>query len=787
MGAHTLPEPGSAPRTRRHADGAGRLFARGGDFPTREAILLGLLLCGLVLALLLVIWLGERGLTGIRAFVHGEAIYSRSQKDAVFALQRYAITTDEADWRRYEEAMALPLAGGRAWRLLTSEDPDPDTVRAAIREAGHHPEDVGPVMWLFPFARWGREMQAAIEVGMETDTLVRRLDATARLLRAEVRGPGWSADRAMALLTGVYEINTTLSHLEDEFSDLMAAGTRRVSKWVLAGTSGAAFLLLGLGAAGSARLLRRMRRRENQFRSIIENTSDLVSILDLDARVLYQSPAVERMLGYGRDELVGRAGFEMIHPDDRPALERELIEHLQDPLRTQRASEYRSRHADGSWRTLASTAGVYEDEQGERRIIVTSRDITLQRELELRLARTSRLESVGRLAGGISHDFNNLLTAILGAAESARHTLPAESPAQAEMAEIIDATARAADLTRQLLAFARRQPVEPVVFDLGEDLREMEPILRRLLGADIRLSVGTEGAPARVRADRSQIERVVLNLVVNARDAMPDGGALRISLERRPLDRETAERETAGDPGPFIVLEVADTGVAMEPDVLERIFEPFFSTKDTSQGTGLGLATTYGIVRQSGGFLTVTSERGRGSCFRVHLPECGGAATEPFAAREHTHDAPSDRARRDPRGAETLLLVEDQPDVRRVTGRALRARGYAVVEMGDGAEALRWSAEHLDDVDGIVTDVVMPRVSGPALVARLREQRPELPAVFISGDPAEGGALARAPRTRLLQKPVPADVLARNVRTLLDAAADTGGARRRHGHLRAVE
>jgi len=755
-----------------------------GRFPARDATLPWILLGGLVLALLAVIWLGERGLSGIRAFVQGEAVYSRSQKDAVFALQRYAFTTDEADWRRYEEAMRLPLAGGRAWRLLATGGAD-DDVRAALLEAGHDPSDVGPLVWIFPLAQWGREMQTAVALRMEADALVKRLHATAERLRAEARGPDWGTERAMALLAEVHEINTALSYLEDEFSSRVSAGTRRVSRWVLAGTSGVSAVLLALALATSVRLLRRTRRREVQFRSVTESTSDLVSILDTDGRVLYESPSIERILGYGRDDLVGGRGFDVIHPDDRPALEQTLSEHVRDPIATRRASEYRARHADGSWRTLASTAGVYEDEKGERRIIVTSRDITLQRELEARLARASRLESVGRLAGGISHDFNNLLTAILGAAESARLGLPADSPAQVELAEIVAATGRAADLTRQLLAFARRQPVEPVVFDLAEDLREMEPILRRLLGASIQLSVGTDGAPARVRADRSQIEQVMLNLVVNARDAMPGGGALRISLERRTLDRDTAERETDGDAGPFVVLEVSDTGVAMEPDVLERIFEPFFTTKDVSEGTGLGLATSYGIVRQSGGFLTVTSERGRGTCFRVYLPECQDEMTPAARAPERPADPP-----RVSRGAETLLLVDDQPDVRRVVARALRAHGHAVVEMGDGEEALRWAAEHLEEVDGVVSDVVMPRVSGPALVERLRERRPELPVVFLSGHPDEEGALTRAPRTRLLQKPVSADDLARHVRWLLDATGGTGradAAPQRPRHLRAVE
>jgi signal transduction histidine kinase/CheY-like chemotaxis protein len=383
-------------------------------------------------------------------------------------------------------------------------------------------------------------------------------------------------------------------------------------------------------------------------------------------------------------------------------------------------------------------------------------------ETHSRLAQSQKMDSIGRLAGGIAHDFNNLLTVIMARAVLELDRQPAGSTAHKTLTLVHGTAVRAAALTRQLLAFSRKQVLQPRVLDLSALVAEMEPLLHRLIGEDVTIAMHRAHPVGRVKADPSQLEQVLLNLVVNARDAMPGGGTLTIATRDTVIGPGDGRRAPEVEPGAYVALEVADTGVGMSPDVLTRIFEPFFTTKAEGKGTGLGLATVYGIVKQSGGHVTVTSEPGRGTTFTVLLPHLD---EEPEAAGE---PAPPSR----PARAETVLLVEDDPGVRDLACEILAHAGYRVRTARSGVEALDALDGDDSPVDLLLTDVIMPSMNGAELSRRLRVRRPALRVLFMSGytDDVLGRQGTLAPGTDLLPKPFSRDDLLRKVREVLDTA-----------------
>jgi CheY-like chemotaxis protein len=370
------------------------------------------------------------------------------------------------------------------------------------------------------------------------------------------------------------------------------------------------------------------------------------------------------------------------------------------------------------------------------------------------------MEAVGRLAGGVAHDFNNLLTAISGYAHLVLDKLARNHRARGDVEEIRDAAERAATLTRQLLAFSRRQLLQPRILDLRGVLADLQKMLRRIIGEDVRLTTRLGPEPASVHADRGQVEQVILNLAVNARDAMPQGGILTLETAQVVLDATYARTHLGVKSGRYVLLAVSDSGCGMAEDVRRRAFEPFFTTKEEGKGTGLGLSTVYGIVQQSGGTIWVYSEEGHGTTFKIYLPlvEAEGEPTPPPppAAVELA-------------GQGTILVVEDEPAVRRLAARILRDHGYQVLEAEDPDAARELFAKHAAAIDLVVTDVVMPGSLGPALVAELRTSRPELPALYTSGY-TEGAVFEREvlePGAPFLQKPFMPEAFARAVAELL--------------------
>jgi CheY-like chemotaxis protein len=370
------------------------------------------------------------------------------------------------------------------------------------------------------------------------------------------------------------------------------------------------------------------------------------------------------------------------------------------------------------------------------------------------------MEAIGRLAGGIAHDFNNILTAILGYGDLASSTLAPDSPLRANLEEIHHAAERAAGLTRQLLIFSRKQVLQPKILDLNAEVEGTERLLRRLIGEDVVLVTTLTAGVRPVRADPGQIEQVILNLAVNARDAMPRGGRLTIETANVDFDETWAEQHPGTPPGRYVLLAVSDSGTGMDEATKSRIFEPFFTTKEAGKGTGLGLATVYGIVEQAGGRIEVESEPGRGAKFRIYLPSVEGVPVS----------ASSGSSRRAVRGTETVLVVEDEGQVRRLITKTLGAFGYEVLEAAQPAEALRLCREHPKPIHLLLTDVVMPGMNGPDLAGRCRGLRADVKVIFMSGYTADAMPLQGIePGLNFLSKPFTPSALASKVREVLDA------------------
>ena len=514
-----------------------------------------------------------------------------------------------------------------------------------------------------------------------------------------------------------------------------------------------------------------LRLREQEFRSMLEHGRDVISVLDEHGDLRYTSPAVERVLGYGRGELVGTYLAELAHPDDVQGMLDLFERAIQAPGRPRKA-EVRMRHRDGGWRVLETVGTSLLDDPAVKGIVVNSRDVTERREAEEALRRSEqqlvqvqKMEAIGRLAGGVAHDFNNLLTAIRGNAELLLSDLPPDSQSREDVEEIRRASDRAAALTRQLLAFSRRQVLQPRLLDLNQSVREMERMLGRLLGDDVELVIRLGEGLRRVRADPAQVEQVILNLSVNARDAMPGGGVLMLCTENTELTTELREQYPYVVPGEYVLLEVGDTGQGMDAHTVSSAFEPFFTTKATGKGTGLGLSMVYGIIKQSGGYIWIDSDPGRGTRVRVYLPVARGSE----AGDDEEDEAPA--AAPQARGRGTVLLVEDEESVRRFAERVLSRGGYTVLAAAEGAEAMALSRQHPGLIQLLVTDLMMPRMNGSDLARRLMAERPGIRVLFISGydrdaartqTPLEAG-------TDFIEKPFSPEALLERIHRLLAA------------------
>jgi PAS domain S-box-containing protein len=503
-----------------------------------------------------------------------------------------------------------------------------------------------------------------------------------------------------------------------------------------------------------------LRASEERFRLLSRATNDALWDWDLITNELTWNDGYTTIFGYAGDEVprVGGACVRLIHPEDRERVWGSLCATIQQGGHSWNG-EYRFLRKDGKYAYVVNRAHILRDNQGRAVHVVGGiTDLTERKNLEEQLLHSQKLEAIGRLAGGVAHDFNNLLTVISGYTEVLLNMTPADDAKRSLLTDIQRAAERAASLTRQLLAFSRKQLLMPQVLDLNATIAGIESLIKRLVGEDVVLSLALAPNLDAVRVDAGQLEQAILNLAVNARDAMPHGGRLTISTGAIDLAEDNRYH---APPGRYLTLTIADTGSGIPAAIRDRIFEPFFTTKGPGRGTGLGLPMVFGFVKQSGGFIDFVSEEGQGTQFTITLP-----AAPPDEI--HQRALPNDAVVKG--GNETILLVEDEDDVRRISQLTLEAQGYCVLSARDGVEALRVFADSPSPIQLVVTDVVMPNMNGRQLVKHLRQQVPHLKVLFVSGytdDQLSRHGLAEA-RGAFLAKPfLPLD-LARKVREVLD-------------------
>ncbi|MDF1824016.1 MAG: PAS domain S-box protein [Verrucomicrobiales bacterium] len=503
-----------------------------------------------------------------------------------------------------------------------------------------------------------------------------------------------------------------------------------------------------------------MQEVEQRSRTLIEHSADCLTLVNDESQILYASPSVSSTEGYSLEELIGCRDTDNTHPDDLAMVAKVFEETLMHPGKPVPMS-WRRKHKDGRWLWLEGVVTNLLDDPAVGAVVKNYRDVSSRKQLEEELRQSQKLEAIGQLAGGVAHDFNNILTIIHGYGSMLMMEDSSRDEIDESAQQIIQASERAANLTRQLLAFSRRQVMQPRRLDLNENVRGLSKMLKRIVGEDVNLNLSLDSSPLMTRADGGMLDQLLLNLVVNARDAMPEGGQLSIETAVRDLSEKAAAEIVDALPGSYALLRVTDTGTGISPEDMTRIFEPFFTTKEQGQGTGLGLATVFGIVKQHKGVLSVESEPGQ-TVFEILLPIV--ESVELAASGGERNSIPKG-------GSETILLVEDEAPVRSLARHILERAGYRVLEAAHGVEALEIWEEHQDAIQLLFTDIVMPGgVSGFELANRVREANPGIEIVFISGYSAEiaGKELALKEGQNFIQKPCSPRDLLKVIRQSLD-------------------
>ena len=584
------------------------------------------------------------------------------------------------------------------------------------------------------------------------------------VILADYRLPGWSGMAALEALKhegrNIPFILVTGTVGEETAVDCIKSGA---TDYILKDRLGRLSFAVERAMAETA--ARGERQRADKLRdllvSIVESSDDAIIGIALDGRVLSWNGSATRIFEYAPDQVQDLALARLFTSDGL----HQLHGNLETVRRGESVSRYETRGLtkNGKIIEVAVTIVPIRTPNGALEAgAAIIRDISDQKQLEKELFLSQKMEAVGRLAAGVAHDFNNLLTVVTGYSSLLLSGLQEHDPTYTDIVEINKAGERAASLTRQLLAFSRKQVLQPQVLDLNKIVDDMDRMLRRMIGEDIALLVLLDPTVGCVKADSGQIEQVIMNLAVNARDAMRNGGKLIIETHNVDLQETLTRRHLDIPPGRYVTLVVTDTGVGMDASTQARIFEPFFTTKAQGEGTGLGLSTAYGIVQQSGGTIMVYSELGHGTTFKIYLPRVEESAAPPS----------SPVTIRYPRGSETILVVEDEEAVRTLVCSILQKQGYTVLRACNAAEALGMSKQHNSRIDLMISDVIMPQMGGSELAERMKLLRPEMQILFISGysDNAIAHQGILKPNTAFVEKPFEPHVLAAKVRSILDAS-----------------
>lgn len=659
----------------------------------------------IIVGLLVVANVGMDVLTSMRAYVGGEGLWSKAQKDAVHYLLRYGRTRADEDYQKYMQALAVPMADHDARVELSKADPDlPDVVQAFI-QGRNHPDDVAGMISLFRRYHFEPHIRHAVTVWVEADQYLQKLHQLGDGIRRELTKPHPDQQRVSDLLAEVEALNELFPKLEDDFSRSLGDAARYARSLVFNVLMSGALLALCLGLFVSYRLILRASEADERYRHLFDTASDAVILTDCETgKIVDANAALEKLTGIPIAKLLGTPQSDLFG-HEIPA---------SSGSSNLKTGDLVVRRADG-----VSIPVDVRNNRGRfgNRVVDYSivRDIRERRRLEEQLRDAARMESVGRLAGGIAHDFNNLLTVIAGHTSALRRTAAGETREKAD--QIRRAAERAAALVRQLLAFSRSQPLQPQPVDLNRILRNMEDMVRGVVKEAVNVEMNLAADLWHVHADPHQMEQIVLNLCTNAGDAMPEGGRLIIQTRNLPAGTQPELDADA------VQLEISDTGQGMDEETQRRAFEPFFTTKPQGKGTGLGLATVYGTVKQSGGQISLRSEPGMGTTFTILLPRAIRDVPAPSEV------APNSAIP----GSETLLLVEDDPAVRQVLVHGLEQDGYHVYEAGNGRHALEVFAQHADEIALVISDLVMPEMGGIGLGEHLREIAPSARILYITG------------------------------------------------------
>lgn len=712
----------------------------------------------IVFAVLALVFAGSQLTSAARAYVGGEGLWSKAQKKAAIELLQYAYTRDERDYHEFVAALTVPLGDRMARLEMEKPHADKTVIFAGFSQGNNAAADIPGMMMLFRTFRKTALISRAADVWAKGDEYIDELRQEGSELHALIQS-GKAGDREIAALAHrIEETDAKVTPLENEFSAALSEGARSFGKLYAVGIPLAACMLLALGMILVAVVVREVdlnetertraevatRESEERYRELLENANDIVYVRDLMGNFVSWNRKGEELLGYKMDETPGLHVRDVVVPEDLALAQEMTVKKLEGrnfPPYTLRlvSKDGRRCEVEVSSRLLYAK-GKAIGVQG------IARDLGERRRLEAELLQAQKMEAVGRLAGGIAHDFNNILMIVRGYAESLQDRLHPQDPLNEHASQIVKAANRAAELTQRLLGFSRKQVFEPRVLELNALISDVAKMLPPLLGADIDFSLDLRPETGNVNADPVQLEQVLINLAVNSRDAMPRGGRLNISTRCRELDR--GENETLMlFPGKYAEICVEDSGSGMSEETRNHIFEPFFTTKDKEKGTGLGLSTVYGIVRRSGGHISVSSEVGVGTAMRIYLPQV--QATVAPAVPESTSLA-------DVFGkGGTVLIAEDEESLRSLIGSQVSSHGYDVLEAADGEDAWAVASRHRGPIDILLTDVIMPKLRGPELAARLRSQYPELKVIYMSGYTesalVQDGVLEK--NTVLLQKP----------------------------------